>query len=105
MEIGIPALRVISLSWLLAGFNIICSSTFQALGHGVISLFISILRQMVVILPVAFIFSRIAGLQATWLAFPISEVVAMLFTAFCMGKIYRKEIKPMFEAHTNGAEA
>ncbi len=105
LEIGISALRVISLSWLLAGFNIICSSTFQALGHGVISLFISILRQMVVILPVAFIFSRIAGLQATWLAFPISEVVAMLFTAFCMGKIYRKEIKPMFEAHTNGAEA
>ncbi|MGN0136381.1 MATE family efflux transporter [Anaerotignum sp.] len=98
LEIGIPALRTISLSWLMAGFNIICSSTFQALGHGVISLFISILRQMIVILPVAFIFSKIWGLQATWLAFPISEVVAMLFTAFCLQKIYGKEIKPMFEA-------
>lgn len=96
LQIGVPALRIISLSWLLAGFNIICSSVFQALGHGVISLLVSILRQLVVILPVAFIFAHAFGLRETWLAFPISEVAAMLFTAIFIRKIYHKEIKPMF---------
>lgn len=96
LEIGIPALRLISLCFLIAGFNIICSSLFQALGHGVLSLAVSIVRQLVVLLPLAFIFSRIGGLTATWIAFPISELCAMVVTIFFLRKIYGKEIKPMF---------
>ena len=61
LAIGIPALRIISLSFLLAGFDIIIISVMQALGHGVISLIISILRQLAVLLPAAFIFSKIWG--------------------------------------------
>lgn len=97
LEIGTPALRLISLSFLLAGFNIIRISTMQALGHGVISLTISVLRQLVVLLPSAFVFSRIWGLSATWISFPLAECVALLITIMFWKKVYRNEIKPIFD--------
>lgn len=105
MEIGIPALRLISLSFLVAGFNIIRSSVMQALGHGVVSLAVSVTRQLVVLLPSAFIFSRIWGLDATWLAFPLSEVVALGVTILFWKKVYKNEIKPIFDEVAANAEA
>ena len=62
IEIGVPALRIISLSFIFAGYSIICSAVFQALGNGVYSLIISVARQIVVIIPVAFIFAKLFGL-------------------------------------------
>lgn len=97
LAIGVPALRIISIHFLLAGFNIIRISTMQALGHGVISLIVSILRQLFVLLPSAFIFSRIGGLNATWFAFPLAESVALIITIIFFGKVYRNEIKPIFD--------
>ena len=97
LSIGIPALRLISLSFLLAGFNIIRISTMQALGHGVVSLVISVLRQLGVLLPSAFIFSRIWGLNATWISFPLAEVVALLITIVLFRKVYYNEIQPIFD--------
>ena len=97
LSIGIPALRLISLSFLLAGFNIIRISTMQALGHGVVSLTISVLRQLVVLLPSAFIFSRIWGLNATWISFPLADVVALLITIVLFRKVYYNEIQPIFD--------
>lgn len=98
LAIGVPALRLISLSFLLAGFNIIRISTMQALGHGMISLIISVMRQLVVLLPCAFLFSRIWGLTATWIAFPLAEVVALLTTMYLWHKVYKNEVKPLFDA-------
>ncbi|MBQ7757957.1 MATE family efflux transporter [Anaerotignum sp.] len=97
LAIGIPALRIISVHFLLAGFNIIRISTFQALGHGVVSLTVSVLRQLFVLLPSAFIFSRIWGLNATWLSFPLAEGVALIIMIFFWHKIFKKEIKPIFD--------
>ena len=97
LSIGIPALRLISLSFLIAGFNIIRISTMQALGHGVISLVISVMRQLFVLLPSAFIFSRVWGLNATWMAFPLAEVVALIVTIHFWRKVYRNEIQPIFD--------
>jgi Na+-driven multidrug efflux pump len=97
LSIGIPALRLISLSFLLAGFNIIRISTMQALGHGVVSLVISVLRQLVVLLPCAFIFSRVWGLDATWAAFPIAELAALVITIAFFRKVYHNEIQPIFD--------
>ncbi len=105
LAIGIPALRLISLSFLLAGFNIIRISTMQALGHGVISLIISIMRQLFVLLPCAFIFSRIWGLNATWMAFPIAEIAALVVTIVFWRKVYRNEIKPIFDEVAEKEEA
>lgn len=98
LSIGIPALRIISLSFLLAGFDIIIISVMQALGHGVISLIISILRQLAVLLPVAFIFSKIWGLNAVWIAFPLAECVALVVTILFWRKVYRNEIQPLYNA-------
>ncbi len=98
LSIGIPALRIISLSFLLAGFDIIIISVMQALGHGVISLIISILRQLAVLLPVAFIFSKIWGLNAVWIAFPLAECVALAITILFWRKVYRNEIQPLYNA-------
>lgn len=98
LTIGVPALRIISLSFFLAGFDIILASVMQALGHGVISLIISMLRQLVVLLPVAFIFSKIFGLDAVWIAFPLAECAALVVTILFWRRVYRNEIKPIFEA-------
>ena len=95
LSIGIPALRTISLSFLFAGFSIVCSSMFQALGHGMLSLWISVFRQLFVLLPVAFVFAKLGGLHVVWFAFPIAEVFAIIFSAVCLGYVYRKEILPL----------
>ena len=95
LSIGIPALRTISLSFLFAGFSIVCSSMFQALGHGMLSLWISVFRQLFVLLPVAFVFAKLGGLHVVWFAFPIAEVFAIVFSAVCLGYVYRKEILPL----------
>ncbi len=106
LEIGIPALRMISIPFLLAGFNIIRSSTMQALGHGLISLIIAVMRQLVVLLPLAFLFSHIRGLNATWLCFPLAEIAALAVTLYYWRKVYRNEIQPIFAEQTarEGAE-
>lgn len=95
LEIGVPALRTISWSFLLAGFGIVASSVFQALGHGVRSLIISVLRQLVVLLPCAFLLSQIS-LDAIWWAFPLAELVSGAASFLMFRSEYKKEIKPLY---------
>ncbi len=92
LKIGIPALRLISLSFIPAGFSIIIVSAFQALGHGIYSLIISIARQLVVLIPVAFIASKLIGLKAVWGAFPIAEIVCFLLCLAFSFKVYKTTI-------------
>jgi glycosyltransferase involved in cell wall biosynthesis len=94
-EIGVPAFRIISICFLPASFGIITSALFQATGHGVMSLWMSLIRQLVVILPLAFIFSRLWGLPAVWAAFPLAEVIGLSFAIICLVKVYRKEISKL----------
>ena len=96
VTIGSVALRIISISFTLAGFNIVCSSLFQALGHGVSSLIMSIVRQLVVLLPSAFLLARLGGLNAVWWSFPIAEFVSLLIAVYFLRKAYIDEIKPMY---------
>ncbi len=95
LAIGIPALRIISLSWLLAGFGIVCSSVFQALDHGVLSLICSLVRQLVVLLPVAFLLSRAFGLEAVWLSFPVAELFSASLCAVFIRRVYRRDVLPL----------
>lgn len=97
LSIGVPALRIISFNFIFAGFAVICSSLFQALGHGMLSLLISVLRQLVVLLPLAFILAQFGELNNVWLAFPISEIVSFAVCIIFMRYAYRKEIKPLKE--------
>lgn len=96
LTVGVPALKVISLSFVFAGFAIVCLSVFQALGHGVLSLVVSVIRQLVVLLPVAFLLSKAYGLEAVWWAFPIAELFSLLLCALFLRRVYRKEIAPLY---------
>ena len=92
LRIGVPALRIISLCFVFAGFNVICSSTFQALGNGVLSMIISIVRQLVVLLPAAFLLSLSGNLDLVWLAFPIAEVAAVCLSVLFLRHTYRTTV-------------
>lgn len=93
LSIGVPALRIISLHFILAGYSIIISSTFQALGNGVYSLIISAARQLFIILPVAYVSAKIFGLHAVWWSFPIAELTSVLLCTILFVRIYRQKIK------------
>ncbi len=97
MEIGIPALRTISLSFFFAGYCVISSSMFQALGHGMLSLYVSVMRQLVILLPLAFLLARVGGLAYVWIAFPGAEIVAVIVCTVFFRYIYKREILPMKE--------
>lgn len=92
LAIGIPALRTISLSFFIAGFCIACSSLFQALGKAVYSMIISVARQLVVLLPVAYGLAQLGNVDLVWWAFPISELVSFALTVFFVIRIYQKVI-------------
>lgn len=95
LDIGIPALRTISLSFLFAGFCIVVGSVFQALGNGIYSLIISIARQLVVLLPAAYILAHTLGLNAVWWSFNIAEIVSLVMSAVLLRKIYKEKIQNM----------
>ncbi len=92
LEIGTPALRIIGIHFLAAWFCIIGGTVFQALGNGVYSLIVSVARQLVVLVPVAYIMSKIGGLTAIWFSFPIAEVMSLIVTVFFLIRINKKVI-------------
>ena len=96
LKYGVPALKIISFSWLLAGFGIVCGSVFQALNHGMLSLTVSLVRQLVVLLPVAFLLSQLFhNLDVVWLAFPIAELFSGTLCAVFIRRVYRQDILPL----------
>ena len=92
LAIGVPALRTISLSFVFAGFCIVSGSVFQSLGNGIYSMIVSITRQLVVLLPVAFLLSRFGRVEYVWWAFPIAELASVAMTTFFLLRIYRDVI-------------
>lgn len=93
MSIGVPALRTISLCFIFAGYGIIVSTVFQALGKGVQSLIISICRQLVVLLPAAYLLSKTGELSYVWFAFPIAEIASLILSTVFLLTTYKKIIK------------
>ena len=92
IAIGVPALRTISLSFVFAGFCIISSCMFQALGNGVYSLIMSMCRQLFVIIPVAYVFAITIGLDAVWFSYPIAEIVSVTICIFLLKKIIKEKL-------------
>lgn len=90
MAIGIPALRIISFSFILAGISIVGSGVFQAVGRSMNSLVMSVIRQVVVLLPVAWLLARTGNLDAVWLSFPIAEIVGFATTLVLLRKTTRE---------------
>ncbi len=95
LEIGIPALRILSICFIPANFAIMFSSVFQALGHGMLSLWISFARQIIVLLPCAWLLATFFGLHAIWFSFPLAEIMAIVLSLSFYAKLYKKEILPL----------
>lgn len=97
LTIGVPALRIIGIHYLIAWFCIVIGTVFQALGKAVFSMIVSIMRQLVVLIPAAYILAKLGGLHAVWWSFPIAEVISLLVTLFFFIKIYREIISKLPE--------
>ena len=97
LRIGVPALRIICLSFLPAGFGIVCGTAFQALGNAVYSMLVSIARQLVVLLPAAFLLSLSGEVTYVWWAFPIAEVMSLTMTVIFLVRINGRVIRHIGE--------
>lgn len=100
LNIGIPALRLISISFLFAGFCIVCGSVFQALGKGLFAMITSVARQLLVLLPVAYLFSKLFGLGGVWWSYPVAEVVSLAASTAFLIYSYKTIIKPLYQENT-----
>lgn len=96
LELGIPAFRIICTCFMFAGFSIVASGTFQALGKSIYSLAVSVIRQLVVLIPVAYLLSLTGRLELVWLSFPIAEIFSVLITVVMLRhmKKFLNEIFP-----------
>lgn len=92
LTLGIPALRIISLSFILASFGVAAGGAFQALGKSIYSMYVSVARQLVVLLPVAFLLAQTGRVELVWWAIPIAELVSFVISVSFMVRIYRKII-------------
>ena len=96
LAIGIPAMRIICLHFLLAGVSIVLSSVFQALGNGVFSLIVSVCRQLFVLLPAAWLLAQTGSVNNVWWAFLIAEVVSILMSLAFYARINKTTIAPLY---------
>lgn len=92
IKIGTPALRIIAIHFIFAGFSIVCSATFQAVGKGTYSLLTSLIRQLLVLLPCAYVLSLTGNLDLIWLCFPIAEIFSAV-TSFILMKRIRRHLE------------
>lgn len=90
LEIGAPALRIMSLAFVFAGIGIASSSACQAFGYSVYSMLISIARQIVVLIPAAYLLSLTGVLRSIWFAFPIAEIVSLFLSLFFLRTTLKK---------------
>ncbi len=95
MAIGVPAMRIISYHFVIAAFSISMMSSFQATGIGFASMIVSITRQLVVLIPSAWILGRLAGLEYVWYSFLLAEAVSVTICCIFFIWIYRNKIKPL----------
>ena len=92
LEIGVPALRTICISFVFAGFCIVVGSVFQALGNGIYSMIVSVARQLCVLLPVAYLLSLSGNVHLIWWSFPIAELMSVAMSAYFLARINREVI-------------
>ncbi|MDD4647884.1 MAG: MATE family efflux transporter [Sphaerochaeta sp.] len=95
VEIGIVAMQRISLGFTLAGVSIVLIALFQGMGYGYLSMINSVTRQLIFLLPAAYLLGRFVGLDALWYSFFIAEIASFSLTLYFFWKIYKTKIKTM----------
>ncbi len=99
LKIGIPALRTIGVHYLIAWYCIIVGTVFQALGKAIFSMVVSIMRQLVVLIPAAYLLAKFGGLHMVWWSFPIAEIMSFIVSTAFFIRIWRTVIKDIPEGH------
>ena len=99
LKIGIPALRTIGVHYLIAWYCIIAGTVFQALGKAIFSMVVSIMRQLVVLIPAAYLLAKFGGLYMVWWSFPIAEIMSFIVSTAFFIRIWRTVIKDIPEGH------
>ena len=99
LKIGIPALRTIGVHYLIAWYCIIVGTVFQALGKAIFSMVVSIMRQLVVLIPAAYLLAKFGGLHMVWWSFPIAEIMSFIVSTALLIRIWRTVIKDIPEGH------
>ena len=89
MDIGVQALRIASLIFIFAGISVVSGGVFQGAGKSMYSMIVSFIRQLIVLLPAAFILSRFGNLTLVWFAIPLSEFVGFAVTLILMRKLMK----------------
>ena len=89
LTIGVPALRIIGIHYLIAWFCIVSGTVFRALGKAFFSMIVSIMRQLFVLIPAAYILAKLGGLHVVWWSFPIAEVISLMVSSFFLVRINR----------------
>ena len=97
LKLGIPALRIIAVHFPLAGVSIALGSVFQAFSKSMYSLVVSICRQLVVLIPAAWLLAQTGVVRNVWLAFPIAEVSSLIISVFFFRKLYNSTVRTMEE--------
>lgn len=97
LKIGIPALRTIGVHYLIAWYCIIAGTVFQALGKAIFSMVVSIMRQLVVLIPAAYLLAKFGGLYMVWWSFPIAEIMSFIVSTAFFIRIWRTVIKDIPE--------
>ncbi|OLS01509.1 MATE family efflux transporter [Tissierella creatinophila] len=100
IKLGVHALKTISLAFPIIGIAIVASTTFQAVGRGFISLIISFLRQIIILLPAAYVLGKVGGLDYIWYAFPISELISGVVLAILFITVFSKVFQNMTERNS-----
>lgn len=96
LAIGVKALRILCLPFPVAAICISLGASFQALGKGSYSTIVSLCRQLIVLLPAAYLLSLTGDVNNVWWSFPIAEVMSALVTGLLFAKLYRQKVKPLF---------
>lgn len=95
LTMGIKALRIISICFIPAAYGIVSSVLFQATGNGIYSLFSALIRQLIGILPMAYFLNELGGVNMTWYAFPLAEILGTIYCTIMLRHLYKKVIQPM----------
>lgn len=95
INIGTMALRIISIGFPISAFTLVVSSFFQAIGKGVLSLVMSLSRQLIFLLPIALVLSITGGLTSIWWAFPVTELIGIVLAVLLLKNTYKQTIQPL----------
>ena len=97
VKMGVTAMRIVSLHFPIAAVGIALGASFQALGNGIYSTIVSLCRQLIALVPAAYLLSLTGSVDAVWWSFPIAEVVSAAATLIFFARIYRQKVQPMYE--------